>query len=187
MPTTVTVKVYFEAAHRLHNPDKPDDWNRRVYGKCNNPHGHGHNYVLEVSVVRPSNLSLVELWQYARYLQNNDLDSVTYEMALWNRIANVVAVPLNLKKPAPVGIHLHCWGASLNNGYGWWYKGDDGHILIASNQIPYDWWTGYHELARAKVLAGRSWVMPVLANGRIYAKNNDGKIVCVDVRANRGE
>jgi lipopolysaccharide export system permease protein len=50
--------------------------------------------VLEVSVVRPSNLSLVELWQYARYLQNNDLDSVTYEMAMWNRIANVVAVPL---------------------------------------------------------------------------------------------
>jgi 6-pyruvoyltetrahydropterin/6-carboxytetrahydropterin synthase len=50
MPTTVSVKVYFEAAHRLHNPDKPDDWNRRIYGKCNNPHGHGHNYVLEVSV-----------------------------------------------------------------------------------------------------------------------------------------
>jgi 6-pyruvoyltetrahydropterin/6-carboxytetrahydropterin synthase len=50
MPTTITVKVYFEAAHRLHNPDKPEDWNRRVYGKCNNPHGHGHNYILEVSV-----------------------------------------------------------------------------------------------------------------------------------------
>jgi 6-pyruvoyltetrahydropterin/6-carboxytetrahydropterin synthase len=48
--TTVTVKVHFEAAHRLHNPAKPDDWNCRVYGKCNNPHGHGHNYVLEVSV-----------------------------------------------------------------------------------------------------------------------------------------
>ena len=48
--TTVTVKVYFEAAHRLHNPAQSDDWNRRVYGKCNNPHGHGHNYVLEVSV-----------------------------------------------------------------------------------------------------------------------------------------
>lgn len=50
MATTVTVKVYFEAAHRLHNSGKPDDWNREVYGKCNNPHGHGHNYVLEVSV-----------------------------------------------------------------------------------------------------------------------------------------
>jgi pimeloyl-ACP methyl ester carboxylesterase len=58
----------------------------------------------------------------------------------------VVAIPANLKRPAPVGIHLHCWGANLNSGYGWWYKGADGHILIASNQIPYDWWTGYHEL-----------------------------------------
>jgi 6-pyruvoyltetrahydropterin/6-carboxytetrahydropterin synthase len=50
MTTTVTVKLYFEAAHRLHNPVQSDDWNRRVFGKCNNPHGHGHNYVLEVSV-----------------------------------------------------------------------------------------------------------------------------------------
>jgi len=50
MPTSVTVKLYFEAAHRLHNPSQSDEWNRRVFGKCNNPHGHGHNYVLEVSV-----------------------------------------------------------------------------------------------------------------------------------------
>ena len=53
MPTSVTVKVYFEAAHRLHNPAKSDQWNRKVYGKCNNPHGHGHNYVLEVTVLGP--------------------------------------------------------------------------------------------------------------------------------------
>ena len=50
MPTTVTVKVYFEAAHRLHNPQKSDEWNRKVFGKCNNRHGHGHNYVIEASV-----------------------------------------------------------------------------------------------------------------------------------------
>ena len=50
MATTVTDKVSFAAAHRLHNPGQTDDWNREVYGKCNNPHGHGHNYVLEVSV-----------------------------------------------------------------------------------------------------------------------------------------
>jgi 6-pyruvoyltetrahydropterin/6-carboxytetrahydropterin synthase len=56
MATTVTVKVYFEAAHRLHNADKSDKWNRRIYGKCNNPHGHGHNYVLEVSVEGEPNL-----------------------------------------------------------------------------------------------------------------------------------
>ncbi len=50
MPVTLTVKLEFEAAHRLHNPSKPGDWNREQYGKCNNPHGHGHNYVLEVTV-----------------------------------------------------------------------------------------------------------------------------------------
>jgi len=48
-------------------------------------------------------------------------------------------------EPAPVGLHLHCWGASLNGGYGWWYNAHRGAVLIASNQIPYDWWTGYHE------------------------------------------
>lgn len=46
----VTRKSHFNAAHRLHNPDKPDDWNRDKFGKCNNPHWHGHNYQLEVTV-----------------------------------------------------------------------------------------------------------------------------------------
>lgn len=46
----VTRKVHFNAAHRLHNPEKPEEWNRRVYGKCNHPNWHGHNYELEVVV-----------------------------------------------------------------------------------------------------------------------------------------
>ncbi len=53
MPVSLTVKVYFEAAHRLHNPARDEAWNRSTYGKCNNPHGHGHNYVLEVTVEGP--------------------------------------------------------------------------------------------------------------------------------------
>jgi 6-pyruvoyltetrahydropterin/6-carboxytetrahydropterin synthase len=40
----------FSASHRLHNPQMSAEENREVYGKCNNPHGHGHNYVLEVTV-----------------------------------------------------------------------------------------------------------------------------------------
>lgn len=43
-------KAHFNAAHRLHNPDKSDKWNQRVYGKCNHPNWHGHNYVIEVVV-----------------------------------------------------------------------------------------------------------------------------------------
>ena len=40
----------FSASHRLHSLKLSEEENRRVYGKCNNPHGHGHNYVVEVSV-----------------------------------------------------------------------------------------------------------------------------------------
>jgi 6-pyruvoyltetrahydropterin/6-carboxytetrahydropterin synthase len=43
----------FSASHRLHSAQFDDEENRRVYGKCNNPYGHGHNYVVEVSVSGP--------------------------------------------------------------------------------------------------------------------------------------
>jgi 6-pyruvoyltetrahydropterin/6-carboxytetrahydropterin synthase len=46
----VTRRVHFNAAHRLHNPSLSDAENRRVFGPCNNPHYHGHNYELEISV-----------------------------------------------------------------------------------------------------------------------------------------
>ncbi|MEX0639380.1 MAG: 6-carboxytetrahydropterin synthase [Balneolaceae bacterium] len=46
----VTRKVHFNAAHRLHNPDKSEEWNREQYGVCNHPNWHGHNYVIEVTV-----------------------------------------------------------------------------------------------------------------------------------------
>jgi 6-pyruvoyltetrahydropterin/6-carboxytetrahydropterin synthase len=40
----------FAASHRLHSPHLSEEENYRVFGKCNNPYGHGHNYVLEVSL-----------------------------------------------------------------------------------------------------------------------------------------
>jgi 6-pyruvoyltetrahydropterin/6-carboxytetrahydropterin synthase len=46
----VVRKARFNAAHRLHNPDKSEEWNRSTYGVCNNPNWHGHNYLLEVTV-----------------------------------------------------------------------------------------------------------------------------------------
>ena len=47
---TVVRRMRFNAAHRVHNPALSDEENRRLFGKCNNPHGHGHNYELEVFV-----------------------------------------------------------------------------------------------------------------------------------------
>lgn len=46
--TAVYRKEHFNAAHRLHNPAWDDATNQRVFGKCNNPHYHGHNYELVV-------------------------------------------------------------------------------------------------------------------------------------------
>ncbi|NGP75992.1 6-carboxytetrahydropterin synthase [Balneolaceae bacterium YR4-1] len=46
----VNRKAHFNAAHRLHNPDKSDEWNEKRYGKCNHENWHGHNYNMVVTV-----------------------------------------------------------------------------------------------------------------------------------------
>lgn len=50
---TVTRRLQFNAAHRVHNPALSDEENSRLFGKCNNPNWHGHNYTLDVSVHGP--------------------------------------------------------------------------------------------------------------------------------------
>ena len=51
MKTAIFRKEHFNAAHRLHNPDWSSEKNQEVFGKCNNPHYHGHNYELIIKVV----------------------------------------------------------------------------------------------------------------------------------------
>jgi 6-pyruvoyltetrahydropterin/6-carboxytetrahydropterin synthase len=52
----VTARAYFgrrytlSASHRLHSDSLSEEENRTTYGKCNNPYGHGHNYIVEVVV-----------------------------------------------------------------------------------------------------------------------------------------
>lgn len=46
----LTRKVEFCASHRLHSPALSSEENENLYGRCNNPNGHGHNYVMEVTV-----------------------------------------------------------------------------------------------------------------------------------------
>ena len=50
MKVTVSRKAHFNAAHRLFRPDWSDEKNQTIFGKCNNPNYHGHNYELFVSV-----------------------------------------------------------------------------------------------------------------------------------------
>jgi 6-pyruvoyltetrahydropterin/6-carboxytetrahydropterin synthase len=51
--TTVTRRYHFSASHRLHALELSDAENAHLYGKCNNPFGHGHDYTLEVTVSGP--------------------------------------------------------------------------------------------------------------------------------------
>jgi 6-pyruvoyltetrahydropterin/6-carboxytetrahydropterin synthase len=50
---TVTRRLRFSAAHRVHNPALSAEENESLFGQCNHPNWHGHNYVLEVSVAGP--------------------------------------------------------------------------------------------------------------------------------------
>ncbi|MEX0820662.1 MAG: 6-carboxytetrahydropterin synthase [Rhodothermales bacterium] len=73
----VTRKARFNAAHRLHNPEKSDEWNRETFGKCNNPNWHGHNYTLEVTVAgEPSGETgfVIDLAALKRILQEKVID-----------------------------------------------------------------------------------------------------------------
>jgi 6-pyruvoyltetrahydropterin/6-carboxytetrahydropterin synthase len=69
-------RYHFSASHRLHNPALSDEENCRIYGKCNNPHGHGHNYTVEVR------LSAVIDAATGMISNLNDLDSFVNEHVL---------------------------------------------------------------------------------------------------------
>ena len=53
MKAHLTRRYLFSASHRLHSAEMSAEENLATYGKCNNPHGHGHNYALEVTVSGP--------------------------------------------------------------------------------------------------------------------------------------
>ena len=114
MPTVyVTRKVHFNAAHRLHNPARSEEWNRKVFGKCNNPNWHGHNYVLEVTVAGepdPETGYVVDLGVLRRIIEerivskcdhanlNLDVDFLqgilpsteNFVVAIWNELAPIL-------------------------------------------------------------------------------------------------
>jgi len=68
----LTKRLEFSASHRYHNPAWTDERNKTVFGKCNNPHGHGHNYLLEVTVagaVDPATGMVVNLYDLKTVLE----------------------------------------------------------------------------------------------------------------------
>lgn len=74
---SLTQSYEFSASHRLYNPDFTDEENARVFGKCANPNGHGHNYVIEVTVRGPVNPELgtvVDLAEMSRAIREQVLN-----------------------------------------------------------------------------------------------------------------
>src|SRR5437016_5690491 len=77
----VTARLTFSAAHRLHNPDQGGEWNLRMYGKDNNPAGHGHNYVITVSVkgkTNPETGMVIDLRELKEIVGRHVIDHVDH-------------------------------------------------------------------------------------------------------------
>jgi 6-pyruvoyltetrahydropterin/6-carboxytetrahydropterin synthase len=72
---TLNRRYAFAASHRLHSPQLSDDDNRRIYGKCNNPFGHGHNYVVEIGVSGPVDPETGMIANLDSYVQREILDA----------------------------------------------------------------------------------------------------------------
>jgi 6-pyruvoyltetrahydropterin/6-carboxytetrahydropterin synthase len=76
MRAALTRRYHFSASHRLHTPALSDAENERVFGKCNNPYGHGHNYQLEVTAhgtVDPETGLVLDVRQLDRFVSDRVL------------------------------------------------------------------------------------------------------------------
>ncbi len=77
----LTRKAEFSASHYYHNPALSAEENRRIFGKCNNPNGHGHNYTLEVTVkgeVDSRSGFVVDLKQLKEIMTREVLDAMDH-------------------------------------------------------------------------------------------------------------
>jgi 6-pyruvoyltetrahydropterin/6-carboxytetrahydropterin synthase len=77
----LTRKAEFSASHYYHNPEFTPEENLRLFGKCNNPNGHGHNYTLEVTVkgeVDPRSGFVVDLKQLKEMMHREVLDAMDH-------------------------------------------------------------------------------------------------------------
>jgi 6-pyruvoyltetrahydropterin/6-carboxytetrahydropterin synthase len=115
----LTRRYQFSASHRLDTPALSQEQNRKLYGKCNNPFGHGHNYVLDVTVVgEPDesgqivNREALDALVRERILARFDHRNLNADVA---ELAGIVATTENLavviekalKRPWPLAAKLY--------------------------------------------------------------------------------
>jgi 6-pyruvoyltetrahydropterin/6-carboxytetrahydropterin synthase len=102
----LTRKAEFSASHLYHNPAFSPEENQRIFGKCNNPNGHGHNYVLEVTVkgeVDTTTGFVVDLKQLKDLMHSEVLD------ALDHRFLNKEIPEFFTLTPTTENIAIVCW------------------------------------------------------------------------------
>lgn len=77
----LTRRCEFSASHFYHNPEMSAEENLKVFGKCNNPYGHGHNYLLEVMVrgeIDPRTGFVIDLGDLKETMQRQVLDALDH-------------------------------------------------------------------------------------------------------------
>ena len=109
----ITRRETFSASHRLNNEKLSKEENKKIYGKCNNDYGHGHNYILEVIVageVDPVSGYVIDIQLLKQIIKQNIIDKVdhhhlnfdvefmkgiiptteNFAVAIWNELVNKI-------------------------------------------------------------------------------------------------
>jgi 6-pyruvoyltetrahydropterin/6-carboxytetrahydropterin synthase len=103
---TITRKMEFSASHLYHNPAFSAEENRRIFGKCNNPHGHGHNYTLEVTIAGtpdPTTGMVIDLTELKELLEREVMQRMDH------RFLNYEVAELKGKIPTCENIAVVIW------------------------------------------------------------------------------
>ncbi len=112
-------RYLISASHRLHSAALTDEENQAAFGRCNNPHGHGHNYVVEVRVAGPVdpetgmvvNLADLDAVVRARVLDRFDQGNLNCDEAFRNLVPtteNLCRVVFDILKPNLPAGELEC-------------------------------------------------------------------------------
>lgn len=108
MIADLTKRYRFSASHRLHSPVLTEEENWQVYGKCNNPRGHGHNYALHVTVsgpVNPETGMVLDLAALDRIVEGEVVEP--FDLAFLNAVAFRETVPTTENVCAEIFRRLH--------------------------------------------------------------------------------
>ncbi len=102
----VTRRAHFSAAHRLYNPNLSEEKNYELFDQCTNPHGHGHNYFIEVTIAgtpNPETGYVIDLKKLKKIINKHFIDKVDHKHL------NIDVDFLNDIIPTAENIAIACW------------------------------------------------------------------------------